>query len=81
MSGSGFPVSGWLQLASWGGRSSTLVDIVGQTPKRYRIRAIERMRLAGRHRWLKRGETALVPKTAVSRIRFGPAAEVTPLRE
>lgn len=58
-------ITGWLTLDGYGGRTATLVEIVGQTPKRLRIRAIERTRLAGRRRYLEIGETALVPTYAV----------------
>jgi hypothetical protein len=54
-----------LCLDGWTGRYRTPCIIVGETPKRYRIQAIERMALAGRNRWLDPGQTALVPKYAV----------------
>lgn len=41
------------------------VLVIGETPKRHRIEAVKDMRLAGRCRSLKAGESALVPKTAV----------------
>ena len=56
---------GWLRLNSWAGPSKTLVEIVEETPKRLRIRAIKRMRLAGRDRWLDAGQTALIVKHAI----------------
>lgn len=49
----------------WGGRTETEVKVIGETPKRYRIEAITRTKLAGRERWIGPGETALVPKYAV----------------
>ena len=49
----------------WGGRTETLIEIIGETPKRYRIKAITRTKVGGRYRWLEPGETRLVPKTAV----------------
>lgn len=55
----------WIQLDGWVGRTQARVEIVGETPYRYRIRAVTRTRLAGRQRWLNVGETALVPKHAV----------------
>ncbi|MDQ6900234.1 MAG: hypothetical protein M3072_12125 [Candidatus Dormibacteraeota bacterium] len=50
----------------WAGRSSQEVLVVEETAKRYRIQAITRTRLAGRRRWLDPGQTALVPKHAVT---------------
>jgi len=57
-----------LCLNGWGGRTETSVEIIGETPKRYRIRANKRIKLAGRNRWLEIGKTALVPKSAIIRI-------------
>jgi len=57
---------GTLHIDGWAGRIDQRVDVVGETRTRYRIRAIERTKLAGRGRWLHRGETALVPKAAVT---------------
>lgn len=59
--------TGYLVLAHpWAGaQSRTLVEIVGETPRRFRIRAIERTRLAGRLRYIDAGQEALVPKHAV----------------
>lgn len=57
-------ITGRLVLVGWHGRAEQRVEIVGQTPKRLRIRAIERTRLAG-PRWLEPGQTALVPTRAV----------------
>lgn len=57
-----------LCLDGWAGRSETPVEVVGETPKRYRIAippGSQPVRLGGRHRWLRIGETALVPKTAI----------------
>jgi hypothetical protein len=55
----------YLVLDSWAGRSSTLVVVVGATPKRFRIRAITPTRLGGCDRYIQPGEEALVPRTAV----------------
>ena len=54
-----------LCLNGWEGRTETPVEIVGETSKRYRIRASKRVKLAGRNRWLEIGQTALVTKYAV----------------
>jgi hypothetical protein len=59
---------GYLGLDGWAGRRERKVEVVGETPKRYRIRAIEKTKLAGRNRWLDVGKTALVPKYAVRLI-------------
>ncbi len=55
----------WVGLNGWHGLTWSPVYIVGETPKRYRIRADRELRLAGRHRWLNVGDTVLVPKTAI----------------
>jgi hypothetical protein len=59
------PVYSYLVLQGWHGSSSQLVVTIGDTPKRFRIMALARTRLAGRGRWLDPGQTALVPKSAV----------------
>ena len=61
----GMVTSGFLLMDRWGGRTETLIEIIGETPKRYRIKAITRTKVGGRYRWLEPGETRLVPKTAV----------------
>jgi hypothetical protein len=58
--------TGYLHLNGWGGVTSRKVEVIGETSKRLRIRAITETKLAGRCRWLKPGETALVPKYAVT---------------
>lgn len=57
--------SGFLLTDGWGGRTETLIEIIGETPKHYRIKAITRTKVGERYRWLEPGETRLVPKTAV----------------
>lgn len=59
------PVYGYLVLSGWHGASATRVLVVGLTPRRFRIRAITRTRLAGRGRYLEPGAETLVPLTAV----------------
>lgn len=54
-----------LCLQGWDGYSETPVVVVGATPTKFRIRALDRTKLGGRSRWLYRGETALVPKHAI----------------
>lgn len=60
-----------LHLDGWEGRTRQTVCVVGETPTRYRIRAIDRTRLAG-PRWLDPGATALVPKYAITFISVSP---------
>ena len=61
--------TGELCLQSWAGFRKTRVEIVGETPKRYRIRALKPTQLAGRYRSILPGQMALVPKRAVRDIR------------
>jgi hypothetical protein len=67
------PLYGYIHLDGWAGRSQQLVMYVRDTPKRIRIRAINRTRLAGRGRWLDPGEEALIPHDAFS---FGRKPDV-----
>lgn len=55
----------YICMDGWGGRTEQAVLVIGETPKRYRIKAVMRTKLAGRSRWIYVGETALVPKHAV----------------
>jgi hypothetical protein len=61
------PRPAFLCFNDWAGVRQVPVEVVGETPKRWRIRAPgpDSVRLAGRRRCLKPGKTALVPKTAV----------------
>lgn len=59
------PIFGTLVIGGYGGNARYRVEVIGQTPKRLRIKAITRTRLGGRIRWLEPGETALVPTHAV----------------
>lgn len=56
-----------LGLSGWHGVTWTSVLIVGETPQRFRIKAPEgqRVKLAGRNRWIEGDITALVPKHAI----------------
>ena len=58
-------MDGWSVLDSWAGRTRTRIRIVGETPTRYRIEALTRMKLAGRDRCAGSGAHTLVPKSAV----------------
>jgi hypothetical protein len=60
------PRTGYLHLNGWAGHRTHQVEVIGETPKRYRIRAITKTKLAGRCRWLQEGEMALVPKHAIT---------------
>lgn len=67
-----YPRRGLLSRQGWHGTSGTVVLVVGETPTRYRIRALEETRLAGNRRTLAAGEEALVPKRAIT---FPPAEQ------
>lgn len=60
---------GVLVTEGWGGRQRQLVVIEGETPKRYRVRAVEEeLRLPSRGHGVRkvlRSGTVLVPKYAV----------------
>lgn len=60
-----------LGITGWCGNIWTLVEIIDETPKKYRIRALEETALAGPHRRLKRGQTVLVPKHAIRLLDTG----------
>lgn len=59
------PRDAFLCLQGWHGYTEQRVLLVGETPKRYRIRALEPTKLGGRNRWLKVGAEALVPRRAL----------------
>jgi hypothetical protein len=54
-----------LCLNGWAGFHTVPVIVVGETPKRYQIEALQNMRLPGRNRHLRAGERALVPRAAI----------------
>ena len=60
---------GYLNTDSWCGRIQTPIMIVGHSAKKTRIRAISRMKLGGRNRWLNEGDTILVPSHAVTEFK------------
>lgn len=62
------PRPAFLNYNDWAGIHASPVLVIGETPKRYRIQTVNgsTLKLAGRSRYLRAGETALVPKTAVS---------------
>lgn len=53
-----------LLLDGWAGRERVPVEIVGETPKRYRVRLLAECRLPSRRRG-KAGDVVLVPRYAV----------------
>lgn len=55
---------GYLLMDGWAGRTEQAVMVIGETPKKFRIKAVMRTKLGGA-RWIYTGETALVPKHAV----------------
>ena len=62
------PWPAWLHLDGYAGRTRQAVTVVGETPKKYRITTAEDslLRLGGRRRFIAPGETALVPRRAVT---------------
>jgi hypothetical protein len=60
------PREGYIQMDGWSGRHEYRVLVIGETPKRYRVQAVTRTKLAGRDRWIDAGQETLVPKRAVS---------------
>src|SRR5262245_28042174 len=58
------PRRGLLHLDGWAGRRRYPVEIIGETPKKYEVRAIVEMQLPGRS--VKPGETDSVPKKSVT---------------
>ena len=62
-----YPWRGLLCRNGLSGYREAPVLVVSETPKQYRIVAIERMRLAGRIRWLNPGRRVLVPRYAIKR--------------
>lgn len=55
-----------LALDGWAGIRHIPVEILGETPKRYRVRLCNDARLPG-GREKKKGDVVLVPKTAIRR--------------
>ena len=55
----------WVAFDGWSGRWRVRVEVIGETPKCYRVRTIEPTKWAGRNRWLEGGTQTLVPKAAV----------------
>ena len=54
----------YLTIGGWNGRRKIPVDIIGETPDGFEIKALERAFIPGRG-ILKAGESTIVPKTIV----------------
>jgi len=54
-----------LSLESWAGTLRKRVEIIGETPRRYRIRVVDGYRVRGR-RSFSPGDVTLVPRWAIS---------------
>jgi len=59
------PFPALLRVVGWFGTTETHVLVVGRTPCRFTIEAIERTRLAGNYNWLEPGEQRRVPLSAI----------------
>jgi hypothetical protein len=57
-------MSNYLTISGWGGRRKIPVDIVGETPEEFEIKALERVFLPG-HGILNEGQSTLVPKRLI----------------
>lgn len=49
-------------LQGWAGRTVHPVEIVGETPKCYRVKLLKDSALPGARRWGKAGDVVLMPK-------------------
>lgn len=58
-------MKGVLMLNTWAGVRRYPVEILSETPKKYRVRLKERTPLAGRNRWGRVGQVVTVPRYAV----------------
>jgi len=56
----------FLHTNSWAGHGKTPVEIIKETPKRFRVKLLEDTTLPGRNRSGKAGQEILVPKYAIS---------------
>jgi hypothetical protein len=57
-------MDGYLIIGAWNGRQRIPVNVIGETPEGFKVRAQERVFLPGRG-VLKRGDSATVPKDVV----------------
>lgn len=54
-----------LMIDSWAGKSRYPVEIVAETPQRYKVKLLAPTRLPGRNKSGQAGDVVLVPKYAV----------------
>lgn len=57
-------MSAYIRLDGWAGRERIPCEVVGETPKRYRVRLLQSAMLPGR-RCVESGAVVLVPRYAV----------------
>lgn len=62
MSAEQAPRPGRLWFDSWAGRASYRIEVIGETPKRYRVRVLDDVIMRGWHV----GDAVLVPRYAVT---------------
>lgn len=62
------PFGAVIRVTGWFGVAETHVLVVGRTPHRFTIQAIERTRLAGNYNWLEPGKQRRVPLSTVIEI-------------
>ncbi len=55
----------YIEIDGWTGRQKYSVVVVGETPKKYRVKLLVDTKLPGRNRWGNAGEVILVPKSVV----------------
>lgn len=60
------PQKAFLCMDDWSGFHKEPVEIIGETPKRYRVKLLSNCKLPGRNRSGNIGDVILVPKHAVS---------------
>lgn len=54
-----------VKVQSWAGVHEVPVEVIGETPKRYRVRILKDDRWPGRRNSVKSGDVKLVPKHAL----------------
>lgn len=57
-----------VRVQSWAGVHLVSVEIIGETPKRYRVRILSDARWPGRRNSVKAGDVKLVPKNHVVNV-------------
>ncbi len=62
------PETSTVRIQSWAGVRTVPVEIIGETPKCYRVRVLaEASRWPGRNRFVEKGDVRLVPKHYVQK--------------